>query len=135
MSRLAISRMIHQRRGGSIINISSIAGLVGLPVRPAYCASKGAISLLTKQMAVDFGKHGIRVNAIHPSFVITDINRAMFEQMRAEKAPWEKMIEQHPLGGLGQSADVAMAAVYLASHESRWITGISLPVDGGYTAH
>jgi NAD(P)-dependent dehydrogenase (short-subunit alcohol dehydrogenase family) len=133
MSRMAIPRMIKQG-AGSIINMSSITGLVGLPVRPAYGASKGAVSLLTKQMAVDFGQQNIRVNAINPSFVVTDINRAMFDEMKAQKTPWEKMIEQHPLGRLGEPEDVAYAAVYLASDESRWVTGICLPVDGGYTA-
>lgn len=133
MSRMAISRMIKQR-SGSVINMSSITGLVGLPVRPAYSASKGAISVLTKQMAVDFGQHNIRVNAINPSFVITNINRAMFDKMKSEKVPWEKLLEQHPLGRLGEPEDVAMAAVYLAADESRWVTGVCLPVDGGYTA-
>lgn len=132
MSRMAISRMFKQ--GGSIINMSSITGLVGLPVRPAYSASKGAISSLTRQMAVDFGPRNIRVNAINPSFVITDINRAMFDRMKEDRGPWERMIEQHPLGRLGQPEDVAYAAVYLASDESRWVTGICMPVDGGYTA-
>ena len=72
MSRSVIPQMISQG-GGSIINMSSVTGLVGLPVRLAYCASKGAVSILTLQMAVDFGKHNIRVNAINPSFVITDL--------------------------------------------------------------
>src|SRR5581483_2101186 len=133
MSRMVISRMF-QQGGGSIINMSSITGLVGLPVRPAYSASKGAISSLTRQMAVDFGPRNIRVNAINPSFVITDINRAMFDRMKECREPWERMIEQHPLGRLGQPEDVAYATVYLASDESRWVTGISMPVDGGYTA-
>lgn len=133
MSRMVIPNMIRQG-GGSIINMSSITGLVGLPVRPAYSASKGAVAILTRQMAVDFGKDNIRVNAINPSFVITNINRAMFDRMKAEGEPWLKMIEQHLLGRLGEPQDVAYAAVYLASDESRWITGICLPVDGGYTA-
>ncbi|MGB8477434.1 MAG: SDR family oxidoreductase [Acidobacteriaceae bacterium] len=133
MSSMAIARML-QQSGGSIINMSSITGLVGLPLRPAYSASKGAVSSLTRQMAVDFGQHNIRVNAINPSFVITDINRALFDQMKTDKVPWEKMLEQHPLGRLGQPEDVAYATVYLASDESRWVTGICLPVDGGYTA-
>jgi NAD(P)-dependent dehydrogenase (short-subunit alcohol dehydrogenase family) len=133
VSRMAIARMF-KHGGGSIINMSSIAGLVGLPVRPAYCASKAAVASLSRQMAVDFGPHNIRVNAINPSFVITEINRTMFERMKEEKAPWEKMLEQHPLHSLGEPEDVAYAAVYLASDESRWVTGICLPVDGGYTA-
>ena len=133
MSSMAIARML-KHGSGSIVNMSSITGLVGLPLRPAYCASKGAVSSLARQMAVDFGPNNIRVNTINPSFVITDINRALFDQMKADKVPWEKMLEQHPLGRLGQPEDVAHAAVYLASDESRWVTGICLPVDGGYTA-
>ena len=133
MSRSVIPQMIAQG-GGSIINMSSITGLVGLPVRPAYCASKGAVSILTRQMAVDFGKDNIRVNAINPSFVITHLNRGMFDKMKAEGDPWKEMLAQHPLGRLGDPIDVALAAVYLASDESRWITGVLLPVDGGYTA-
>ena len=133
MSKAVIPRLIRQG-GGSIINMSSITGLVGLPVRSAYCASKGAVSILTRQMAVDFGKHNIRVNAINPSFVITNINRAMFDKMKAEGEPWQKMLELHPLGRLGDPEDVGYAAIYLASDESRWLTGVLLPVDGGYTA-
>lgn len=133
MSRMAIPRLI-RAGGGAIVNMSSITGLVGLPVRPAYSASKGAVAILTRQMAVDFGKHGVRVNAINPSFVITNINRELFEHMKAEGSPWEQLLAQHPLGHLGEPEDVAHAAVYLASDESRWVTGVLLPVDGGYTA-
>ena len=132
MSRATIPWMI-QAGGGSIINMSSIAGLIGLPVRPAYCASKGALSLLTRQMAVDFGKHNVRVNAINPSFVVTDINREMFDKLKADSKGWQDMLDLHSLGRLGEPEDIAHAAVYLASDESRWVTGVLLPVDGGYT--
>jgi NAD(P)-dependent dehydrogenase (short-subunit alcohol dehydrogenase family) len=133
MSRMAVPRLI-SAGGGSIVNLSSITGLVGLPIRPAYSASKGAIASLTRQMAVDFGPQNVRVNALCPSFVITDLNREMFDRMKEEKLPWERMIARHPLRRLGEPEDVAYAALYLASDESRWVTGISLPVDGGYTA-
>jgi NAD(P)-dependent dehydrogenase (short-subunit alcohol dehydrogenase family) len=134
MSQAALPAMIAQG-GGAIVNLSSITGLVGLPVRPAYSASKGAVAILTKQMAVDFGRHGIRVNALAPSFVVTSINRAMFERMQAEGAPWERLLDEHLLRRLGEPRDVANAALFLASDEARWITGVTLPVDGGYTAH
>jgi NAD(P)-dependent dehydrogenase (short-subunit alcohol dehydrogenase family) len=134
MSRAVLPAMIRQG-SGAIVNLSSVTGLVGLPIRPAYSASKGAVAILTKQMAVDFGRHGIRVNALSPSFVITSINRAMFERMRAEGAPWERLLDQHLLRRLGEPRDVADAALFLASDEARWITGVTLPVDGGYTAH
>ncbi len=133
MSRAVIPEMIRQG-GGAIVNMSSVAGLVGLPIRPAYGASKGAVSILTRQMAVDFGKQNIRVNAINPSFVITDINREMFRRLKEDAAAWTEMIQQHPLGRLGEPRDVADAAVYLASDEARWVTGVLLPVDGGFTA-
>jgi NAD(P)-dependent dehydrogenase (short-subunit alcohol dehydrogenase family) len=133
MSKAVIPVML-KLGAGSVINMSSITGLVGLPVRPAYSASKGAVAILTKQMAEDFGPKGVRVNAICPSFVITNINRAMFEKMKAEGAPWQRLLDMHPLRHLGEPIDVANAALFLASDEARWITGIALPVDGGYTA-
>lgn len=133
MSRAVIPGMIRQG-GGVIVNMSSVAGLVGLPIRPAYGASKGAVSILTRQMAVDFGGHNIRVNAINPSFVITDINREMFRRLKEDPDAWTEMIRNHPLGRLGEPEDIAAAAVYLASDESRWVTCVLLPVDGGFTA-
>jgi NAD(P)-dependent dehydrogenase (short-subunit alcohol dehydrogenase family) len=134
MSKAVLPIMAAQG-AGAIVNLSSITGLVGLPIRPAYSASKGAVAILTKQMAVDFGRHGIRVNALAPSFVITSINRAMFDRMRADGAEWERLLDQHLIRRLGDPRDVANAALFLASDEASWITGVTLPVDGGYTAH
>jgi NAD(P)-dependent dehydrogenase (short-subunit alcohol dehydrogenase family) len=134
MSKAVLPVMVAQGTG-AIVNLSSITGLVGLPIRPAYSASKGAVAILTKQMAVDFGRHGIRVNAVSPSFVITSINRAMFDRMRADGAAWERLLDEHLIRRLGDPRDVANAALFLASDEASWITGVTLPVDGGYTAH
>ena len=134
MSQAVIPRMIEQG-GGSIINMSSIGGLVGLPVRMSYCATKGAVSLLTRQMAVDFGKDNVRVNAINPSYIVTDLTREMLDRLKADPPTWQRFMDQHPLGRLGEPEDVAQAAVFLASDESKWVTGVLLPVDGGYTAH
>ncbi len=134
VSQSVVPLMIEQG-GGSIINMSSIGGLVGLPVRSAYCASKGAVSLLTRQMAVDFGKDNIRVNAINPSFVITDLTREMLDLIKADPPAWQRLMDKHLLGRLGEPEDVAQAAVFLASDESKWVTGVLLPIDGGYTAH
>ena len=133
MSKAVIPEMI-KAGGGAIVNMSSSTGLVGLPVRPAYSASKGAVAILTKQMAVDFGGDNIRVNALSPSFVITAINKPMFDKMKEEGEPWERLLDMHPLRHLGQPEDVAHAAIFLASDEASWITGVILPVDGGYTA-
>jgi NAD(P)-dependent dehydrogenase (short-subunit alcohol dehydrogenase family) len=132
MSRAALPAMLRKGRG-AIVNISSITGLVGLPVRPAYSASKAAVAILTKQMAADFGSSGIRVNAVAPSFVITHLNQTMFDRMRAAGAPWERLLDMHSLRFLGEPEDVASAVLFLASDEARWITGVVLPVDGGYT--
>ncbi len=132
MSRSVIPGMIRQG-GGTIVNMSSVAGLVGLPIRPAYGASKGAVSILTRQMAVDFGKHNVRVNAINPSFVITDLNREMFRRLKEDAAAWTEMIQQHPLGRLGEPGDVADAAVYLAFR--RGALGHGSPAPSGRGIH
>jgi NAD(P)-dependent dehydrogenase (short-subunit alcohol dehydrogenase family) len=113
---------------GSIVNMSSTWGLVGVECAAAYQASKGGVTLLTKHAAVTYAKHGIRVNSIHPGLITT--------QMAAGMTPEEESREigRHPLGHAGDPADIAAAAVYLASAESSFVTGAELVVDGGYTA-
>ena len=122
--------------GGSIINISSVAGLVGDPDLPAYCASKGAVRLLTKSVALHAARqgYGIRCNSLHPSFVQTPmVDRLIAFAKDPEKA--RKQIERAaPLGRIGEVDDVATAAVFLASDESKFVTGSELVVDGGTTA-
>ncbi|MFZ1059698.1 MAG: SDR family oxidoreductase [Candidatus Rokuibacteriota bacterium] len=129
--KYALPELLKSR--GNIINMSSMAGLKGTPNRAAYGASKGGVSILTRQIAVDYAKHGVRVNAICPAFVETEINREFLEALR-KSGDYEALVRRHPLGSLGEPDDVAHAAVYLASDEARWITGVCLPVDGGMGA-
>jgi NAD(P)-dependent dehydrogenase (short-subunit alcohol dehydrogenase family) len=119
---------------GSIINISSNTGLVGRGDVPVYSASKGGLILLTKSLALRYAKYNIRANCICPSFIITDLNRDVIEKAPDPGKKLKEIELTHPLGRLGTPLDVAYAAVYLASDESQWVTGITLPVDGGYTA-
>jgi NAD(P)-dependent dehydrogenase (short-subunit alcohol dehydrogenase family) len=125
----------HMRKsGGSIINIASVLGINGAHLRAAYAASKGAVVLLTKCMAIDHGHEKIRVNAICPSFIETDLTAAYFRNTPDPDAVRRERIAVHPLGRLGEPEDVAGLAVYLASDESSWTTGAAYPVDGGYLA-
>jgi NAD(P)-dependent dehydrogenase (short-subunit alcohol dehydrogenase family) len=120
--------------GGSIINIASTLGIVGARNRAAYAPSKGAVILLTKSMAIDHGHENIRVNAICPSFVETELTAALMAQVSDPAAARRERTASHPIGRLGRPEDVAGLAVYLASDESSWTTGAALPVDGGYLA-
>jgi NAD(P)-dependent dehydrogenase (short-subunit alcohol dehydrogenase family) len=120
--------------GGSIINIASVLGINGARSRAAYASSKGAVILLTKCMAIDHGAENIRVNAICPSFVETDLTAEVLRKAPDPEAVRRERIGMHPIGRLGQPDDIAGMAVYLASDESQWVTGSVLPVDGGYLA-
>jgi len=126
----------HMRKtgGGSIINIASVLGINGARNRASYAASKGAVVLLTKCMAIDHGHENIRVNAICPSFVETDLTAAVLSQVADPQAVRRERIAIHPLGRLGRPEDIAGLAVYLAGDESSWVTGAVFPVDGGYLA-
>ncbi len=122
--------------GGSIINLSSVAGLIGVPDAPAYCASKGAVRMLTKSVALYAARNGfnIRCNSVHPSFIDTPMVDGVVAQA-ADPARTRKAFERAaPLGRIGQVDDVAQLVVYLASDESRFVTGTEIAVDGGLTA-
>ncbi|MDP2949309.1 MAG: SDR family oxidoreductase [Chloroflexota bacterium] len=124
----AIPRMLEQG-SGAIVNIASVNGLVGIPAHAAYNAAKGGIIALTRQMAVDYGPDNIRVNCICPTTTETPMVEAVLtEDLR------RYLIQQHPLRRLAQPEDVAYAALYLASDEASCLTGVILPVDGGWTA-
>lgn len=121
--------------GGSIINLSSIAGLVGVGGLAPYHASKGAVRLMTKNDAITYASEGIRVNSIHPAYIWTPMVEthlhAVAEELEAAKAA---AAAQHPVGHMGEPDDIAWGTVYLASDEARFVTGAELVIDGGYTA-
>ena len=123
--------------GGSIINISSILGLTGLEKLSAYCASKGAVRLFTKAVALECGRDGsgIRVNSIHPGYIHTammeDTCRRDYGDIAKGLAELGKL---HPIGRVGEPEEIAAGVLYLASDESKFITGSELAIDGGYTA-
>lgn len=119
-----------RQEGGSIIHVSSVTGITGVRNRGAYSASKGALVALTRNMAVDLAERNIRVNCVCPGFV-----RTLMTQPLLNDQTWcGRLVSMHPLGRLGEPVDIAMAALFLASDESRWITGICLIVDGGFSA-
>ncbi len=116
--------------GGSIINISSIYGLVGSGGSSAYHASKGAVRLLTKATAIQYAGEGIRANSVHPGFIETPMTAAI----RADPDRNRRMLSGTPLGRLGVPDDVAYGVLFLASDESSFMTGSELVIDGGWTA-
>lgn len=120
--------------GGSIINLSSILGKVGLPGASAYCASKGGVLMLTKSSALELAPVGIRVNSVHPGFIETPMVTRAFRDSENENEMRDMIISRHALGRLGAPREIADAIVFLASDESSFMTGSELVVDGGYTA-
>lgn len=116
--------------GGSIINITSIGSLLGMPGNPAYGAAKGGLRILTKSLALDFGTAGIRVNALAPGYIETDMTAKSF----ADPVEHERRRAHTCLGRWGKVEDLVGAAIFLASDASAYITGQDLFVDGGWTA-
>ena len=133
LSRAVLSHM-RKVGGGSIINIASVLGINGARNRAAYAASKGAVVLLTKCMAIDHGVDKIRVNAICPSLIETELTAKVFSQAPDPEQVRRERIAGHPIGRLGKPEDIAGLVVYLASDDASWVTGAILPVDGGYLA-
>jgi NAD(P)-dependent dehydrogenase (short-subunit alcohol dehydrogenase family) len=117
--------------GGSIINTSSIAGVVGFPNIPAYCASKGGVVQLTKTTALEYAQQGIRVNAILPGVIATPMVDRFTQGTEEGRQQMEAM---EPVGRLGSAQDIADMALFLASDESSFCTGALFTVDGGMTA-
>ena len=128
LGQAAARQMVLQQSGGSIINVTSQLAEVARPERAAYVASKGGGRSLTHAMALDLAPHGIRVNAIAPGPTLTGLTRASYTDPERRRST----IAQVPLGRLGDPQDLVGAILFLASDESRWVTGSTVTVDGGY---
>lgn len=127
----AIRQMLAAKRGGSIVNIASIQGVLGYPDWAAYAASKGGVLGLTRQAAADYARKGIRVNALSPATVDTPMTRKAIADVPNPEETRRIWSAMHPLGRIGAPEDVAGAAVFLLSDESSWITGQNFVLDAG----
>lgn len=125
---------MRRRGGGSIVNIGSIEGLGANPEHAAYCASKAGIHGLTRALAVDLGRDGVRCNAIAPGWIDSDLSNAYIEAQHDPVGARRGLLAMHPVGRTGTPQDVGGAVVFLASEEAAFITGQVLVVDGGRTA-
>jgi NAD(P)-dependent dehydrogenase (short-subunit alcohol dehydrogenase family) len=126
-----VGKWMIEHGGGKIINISSVGGISGFAPRPAYGPAKAGVILLTRSLAAEWGKYNINVNCIVPGFVWTPMLEGLLKKAKADPNSIERQI---PLGRLAQPQDVANAALFLASEEASYISGVSLPIDGGWLA-
>ena len=134
VSRAALGPL-RRAGGGAIVNIGSVLGLVARKDRAAYCAAKAGVSGLTRAMALDHAREKIRVNCICPTIVETELGMQSMRQAGNAEAAIQKRVAEIPIGRLGKPEDVAMMAVFLASEDASWVTGVSFPLDGGLTAY
>jgi NAD(P)-dependent dehydrogenase (short-subunit alcohol dehydrogenase family) len=134
VTRAFLPRML-ERRSGVIVNMASIGGLVGIRDRIAYCVSKFAVVGLTKSMALDHARDGIRVNCICPGRVETPFVSARLKEYPDPEKAYRDMTAAQPVGRMGRPEEVAAAALYLASDEAEFVTGSALSVDGGWSAY
>ena len=116
--------------GGSIINTSSVMGIVGSPTSPAWSAAKGAITIFTRSAARQYAKEKIRINSVHPGYADTPLTVQRFN----DPAVRQQLLDRTPMGRLGTAEDIANGVLFLASDESSWVTGSALVIDGGMTA-
>ncbi|MBI1823114.1 MAG: glucose 1-dehydrogenase [Nitrospirae bacterium] len=123
-----------KKGGGSIVNLSSIYGLVGGADVPPYHASKGAVRLMSKTDALLYAKNKIRVNSVHPGFIWTPMVENFFKSKGNVEETRKFADDLHPLGHIGEADDIAYGILYLASEEAKFVTGSELVIDGGYTA-
>ena len=135
-TKYGIKGMRKTDEGGSIINFSSIEGLIGDPNLPAYNASKGGVTIFTKSAALHCAKqgYGIRINSIHPAYIWTPMVENFLKAQGNVEEGKKQLESLHPVGHLGEPDDIGYGVVYLASDESKFMTGSELVIDGGYTA-
>ena len=126
--------LLRANGGGSIIHVGSIEGLAANPEHSAYCATKGGVHALTRAMAVDLGGDGIRVNAIAPGWIRSRLSDDYINAQADPRAAWDGLYRMHPVGRIGEPADVGALAVYLASDAAAFVTGQVIVIDGGRTA-
>lgn len=126
----AVGRHMIAAGGGAIVNISSVAAQSGLELTPAYCASKGGVDALTRALAIEWARYGVRVNAVAPSWFETPMGSLIY----TDPELYRSRIGRVPMGRLGQPAELVGAVVFLASPAASMVTGVILPVDGGYLA-
>lgn len=133
-TKAAIPHM-RSKGGGSVVNLSSIYGIIGAPDIPPYHASKGAVREMSKTDAVLYAKEGIRVNSVHPGFIWTPLVEAMAEASEDGPEAFRAHLDDlHPVGHVGEPEDIAAGIAYLASDDAKFVTGSELVIDGGYTA-
>ncbi|XP_057311600.1 L-xylulose reductase-like [Hydractinia symbiolongicarpus] len=130
VSQIMAKKMISNKCGGSIVNVSSQASMTALPLHTAYCTSKGAVDQLTRMMALELGPHRIRVNAVNPTVVLTDMGKLAWSDPKTG----DPMKKQIPQGKFAEVKDVVHPILYLLSEKSDMINGVMLPVDGGFLA-
>lgn len=131
VSKTVAPHMIAAGEGGAIVNLNSIAGVLGLPVRTAYSAAKAGIGMLTRVLGCEWGVHGIRVNAVAPGYILTPLLQGLLDEGKVDGA---RIRRRTPMGRFGAADHIADAITFLASDQAAFITGVTLPVDGGYTA-
>jgi NAD(P)-dependent dehydrogenase (short-subunit alcohol dehydrogenase family) len=125
---------LKEQESGAVVNVASLAGVIGQPYAAAYSFTKGGVTTLTKSIAVELGKHGVRANAVCPGFIDTPLVQQTLQERDDPEAARENLERQYALGRIGEPEEIAEAILFLASDEASFVTGHSLVVDGGFSS-